>query len=153
MDFFYRNNTLTIESEKKIIECLPGRVNLDGLALEMAGEYEKWGFLAYTHEEDGSRIFQITIEGYHVWYISEPLIDLSSAALDFLGDLDILVMPTGKGSVSLIEKIEPPLIVTYGETAHELATHMGISEPPVTKYRLRDADLSLDKAGCIVMGE
>ena len=153
MDFFYKNNTLSIESDKKVIQCLPNQVNLDGLSLEMAGEYEKWGFLAYAYEENESRIFQITIEWYHVGYISETLTDLSSAALDFLGDLDILVMPTGKGSVALIEKIEPRLVVTYGEAAHELATHMGISEPPVAKYRLKDADLSLDKAGCVVMGE
>lgn len=62
-------------------------------------------------------------------------------------------MPTGKVSIPLIEKIEPRLIVTYGESARELAMHMGISEPPVQKYRFKEADLSLEKAGCVVMGE
>ena len=79
--------------------------------------------------------------------------DLTPPELDFLGDLDVLIMPTGKGSIPLIEKIEPRMIVTYGETAHELATHMGISEPPVLKYRLKEADLSGERMGCVVMGE
>ncbi len=153
MDFFYRNNILSIESDKKTIEFLSESVVLDGLTLDMTGEYEKWGFLAYTHEEDELLIFHITIEGHHVGYISRLVADLSVASLEFFGDLDILIMPTGKVSIPLIEKIEPRLIVTYGESARELAMHMGISEPPVQKYRFKEADLSLEKAGCVVMGE
>jgi hypothetical protein len=79
--------------------------------------------------------------------------DLSHEELDFLGDLDILVMPTAKSSVPLLEKIEPRMLVTYGETAHELATAMGVSEPPVTKYKVKEADMSLEKMGVVVMGE
>ena len=62
MDFIYKNNTLTIDSEKKTIECLPMSMMLDGLSLEMPGEYEKGGFLAYCHTENESLIFQVTIE-------------------------------------------------------------------------------------------
>lgn len=62
-------------------------------------------------------------------------------------------MPTSKLSVPLIEKIESRMIVTYGESAHELATHMGISELPLQKYKLKEADLALEKTGCVVMGE
>ena len=41
MDFIYRNNTLSIESEKKEIILNTGSVVLDGLTIEMPGEYEK----------------------------------------------------------------------------------------------------------------
>lgn len=60
-------------------------------------------------------------------------------------------MPTTKASVPLIEKIEPRMIVTYGESAYELSTHMGISEAPVQKYKLKEADLSLEKTSCVIM--
>ena len=153
MDFLYRNNTLSIESDKKTIQFSSESVDIDGLMLEMAGEYEKWGFLAYVHEENESLIFQVTIEWHHVGYIPSSLVDLSTASLDFLGDLDILIIPAGKSSIPLIEKIEPRLIVIYGESAHELSTHMGISEPPTLKYRLKETDLSGEKTGCVVMGE
>ena len=153
MDFLYKNNTLSIESEKKTIEFHSESINLDGLILEMAGEYEKWGFLAYCHDTADNRIYQLRAEGYSIGYLPTIVADLTAPELDFLGDLDVLIMPTGKGSIALIEKIEPRMIVTYGETAHELATHMGISEPPVLKYRLKEADLSGERMGCVVMGE
>lgn len=153
MDFIYKNNTLTIDSEKKEITLSENSVTLDGLSLEMPGEYEKWGFLAYATTDTDTLIVEMRIEGYRVGYIPHILADLSSATLDFLGDLDILVMPSGKGSVALIEKIEPRMVVTYGDTAHELATAMGVTDPAVEKYRLKEADLSSEKTGCVVMGK
>lgn len=62
MDFLFKNNALLVESDKKTIQFSLESVDLDGLSLEMAGEYEKGGFLAYVHEENESLIFQITIE-------------------------------------------------------------------------------------------
>ena len=77
MDFIYRNNTLSIESEKKTIEFHSDNINLDGLTLEMAGEYEKWGFLAYCHETADNRIYQLRAEGYSIGYISSIVADLT----------------------------------------------------------------------------
>jgi hypothetical protein len=62
-------------------------------------------------------------------------------------------MPTSKNSIPLLEKIEPSFLITYGESAHELATALGVSEPQVPKYKLREADLSGEKMGVVVMGE
>lgn len=150
MEFLYKNNTLTVESDKKVIQFLSNSIDIDGLTIDMAGEYEKGGFLAYSHEKNDLRIYQIRIEGNSVGYIANSVNDLSAEELDFLGDLDILIMPTSKLSVPVIEKIEPRLVVTYGELAHELATHMGISESPVSKYKIKESDLSAEKTGCIV---
>lgn len=66
MEFFYKNNTLSLESDKKMITFLSSSVEVDGLVLDMAGEYEKGGFLAYSHEQNGVRIYQLRIEGYRV---------------------------------------------------------------------------------------
>lgn len=153
MDFFYKNNTVTIESDKKVIEFLPWSVILDGLTLEMPWEYEKWGFLAYAQEENEALVFQIMIEGYHIWFIPSFMPDLSSATLDFLWDIDVLILFAKKESTVIIEKIEPRLVIAYWENAHDLAIHMWVSEPATQKYRLKEADLSLDKAWCIVMGD
>lgn len=150
MEFIYKNSTLILESDKKVIQFLSDSIDIDWLVIEMAGEYEKWGFLAYSHEKNDLRIYQIRVEWKSVGYISSVVVDLSSEELDFLGDLDILIMPTSKLSVPLIEKIEPRLVVTYGDTAHELATHMGISEPPVSKYKIKESDLSMEKTSCLV---
>ena len=153
MDFIYKNNSPVIESEKKNIVLEPWAIDIDGLRVEMAWEYEKSGFLAYAHETPELRIYQMRIEGYTVGFIPSSVADLSSEELDFFGDLDVLVMPTSKLSIPLLEKIEPSFLITYGESAHELATAMWVSEPQVTKYKLREVDLSGEKMGVVVLWE
>lgn len=41
MEFLLKNSILTIESEKKTIEFTPTDLILDGMPIEIAGEYEK----------------------------------------------------------------------------------------------------------------
>jgi hypothetical protein len=62
MEFVYKNDSVSIESEKKIIALESLRLMVDGLVVEMAGEYEKSGFLVYAHEYAERRIYQMRIE-------------------------------------------------------------------------------------------
>jgi hypothetical protein len=153
MEFFYKNNTLSLESDKKTITFLSSSVEVDGLVLDMSGEYEKGGFLAYAHEQNGVRIYQLRIEGYRVWYIPTLMIELSSEELNFLGDLDILITPTSHASAALIEKMEPRMLLTLGNLAHEYAASLGNIEGTIQKYKLKESDLSVEKMGLVVMGE
>lgn len=41
MEFLYKNNALTIESDKKTIEITPNALVLDGMLVDIPGEYEK----------------------------------------------------------------------------------------------------------------
>lgn len=153
MEFLYQKNNLTLESERKNLQFAPDHVLLDGLMIDMAGEYEKWWFLAYAHEEAENRIYQIRVEGETIGFVPTLRNDLSPEELNFFGDIDILVMPTAKSTIPLLEKIEPRMLITYGETAHELATALGISEPLTAKYKVKEADMSLEKMGVVVMWE
>ena len=153
MDFLYKNTALTIESEKKTIEFTPTNLILDGMPIDMAGEYEKWGFLLYVQSENGVSYYHFRVEGYWIVYIPTLITDISGDILEFLGNVDILVMPGARSIHALLEKIEPRLLITYGDTANEIAQVLGVTEPPVTKYKVKEADLSSEKTGCIVMGE
>lgn len=153
MDFSYKNNQIVIESEKKSILLQDDSLHVDWLLIDMAWEYEKSWFLAYAHEIADARIYQMRVEGYTVGYIPSNLNDLSPEQLDFLGDLDVLIMPTSKWSIPVLEKIEPNFLITYGDFANELATSLGFSEPKVLKYKLRETDLSWEKMGVVLMGE
>ena len=153
MEFFYKSGGITLESEKKQIQFLKDALDIDGLKVEMAWEYEKSGFLAYAHELAEVRIYQMRVEWYTLGYIPEMVTDLTAEQLDFLSDLDLLIMPTSKLTQPLLEKIEPSTLVTYGETAQELATALWVSEPPVQKFKLKDSDLSHEKMSVIVLGE
>lgn len=119
----------------------------------MAGEYEKGGFLLYVRTENEQNYYHFRVEGYWVAYIPTLITEISTETLEFLGNIDVLIMPGAKSMQGVLEKIEPRLLVAYGESAHEIAVTLGATEPAVMKYRLKEADLSSEKTGCVVMGE
>ena len=62
-------------------------------------------------------------------------------------------MPGAKSMQGVMEKVEPRLLVTYGDTASEIATVLGFIDAPLLKYKLKEMDLSSEKTGCVVIGE
>lgn len=152
MEFSYKNSTLTLSSDKKDIILTPESVILDGLSIELPGEYEKSGCLMYAFDKNDERLYHFRTEGYWVAYIPALLPDISTEALDFLWGIDILIMPGAKAMQPTLEKIEPGLLVTYGEGAHEIALILGSLGEVVNKYKMKDADLSAEKTTCVVMG-
>jgi hypothetical protein len=152
MEFVYKNGSINIDSEKKTIILKDQSIDLDGLVIEIPGEYEKSGMLMYAFARNEEKLFHFRAEGYWIAYIPYPLADISSEALDFLGTVDILVLPGSKAIQTVIEKIEPRLLITYGPSASEVATTLGMTEM-LPKYRVKDTDLSSEKTGCILLGE
>jgi hypothetical protein len=151
MDFTTREDILVIESDKKEIHVSGTQVTLDTLPLDMAGEYEKGGMMANMYQKNGHTLTHIRAEGQNIGIIGADITDISSEELDMLGDLDILVCTGAKNLLGTIEKIEPRMLVIYGEAKHELQAHYGVGES-MNKYRLKEADMSMDKMGCVVVG-
>lgn len=107
----------------------------------------------YAFTRNDEKLFHFKTEGHWVAYIPMMLADISPEALDFLSTVDVLVMPGAKTMHQVIEKIEPRLLITYGDAAQEIAHALGVAETvPVPKYKLKDADLSSEKTGCIILG-
>lgn len=121
MEFARKNNVICLDSEKKEILLSEEKVTLDSLDIELPGEYEKSGCLMYAFEQNDERLYHFRVEGYWVAYIPALLSDITAEALDFLGSVDVLVMPGAKSMHGVVEKVEPRLLVTYGDTAQEIA--------------------------------
>lgn len=152
MEFSLKNWGVTIISDKKEIILTPESVTLDGLDIELPGEYEKSGCLMYAFSKNDEKLYHFRTEGYWIAYIPQILTDVSTEALDFLGGVDILVMPGAKIMQPALEKVEPELLVTYGESASEIALALGTTGEVIAKYKLKDADLSMEKTACIILG-
>ena len=45
------------------------------------------------------------------------------------------------------------MLLTFGNLVHEYAASLGNIEGAVQKYKLKEADLSVEKMGLVVMGE
>lgn len=154
MEFTLKNNGLIIDSEKKEIILSPENVMIDGLNIDLPGEYEKSGCLMYAFDRNDERLYHFRTEGYWIAYVPSLLSDVTPEALDFLGSVDVLVMPGAKSMQQVVEKIEPRLLVTYGDTAQEIAHSLGVAETtPLAKYKMKDADLSSEKTGCVILGQ
>jgi hypothetical protein len=106
----------------------------------------------YAFSKNDERLYHFRTEGYWIAYIPTLLNDISTDALDFLGGIDILVMPGAKSMQPTLEKVEPELLVTYGESATEIALALGSVSEVLAKYKLKDADLSAEKTTCIILG-
>lgn len=53
----------------------------------------------------------------------------------------------------VVEKVEPRLLMTYGDTAQEIGHILGLADTtPLAKYRLKESDLSSEKTGCVILG-
>ena len=85
MEFIYKNNTVTLVSDKKEINLSPEAVVLDGLSIELPGEYEKSGCLMYSFSKNDEKLYHFRSEGYWIAYIPNIISDISTDALDFLG--------------------------------------------------------------------
>ncbi len=67
----------------------------------------------YAFAKNDEKLYHFRTEGYWIAYIPTLLSDISTEGLDFLGGIDILIMPGAKSMQSVVEKIEPELLVTY----------------------------------------
>lgn len=104
----------------------------------------------YSYGKNDEQVYHFRTEGHWIAYVPTLVTDISVEALEFLGNVDVLVMPGAKSMQAVMEKIEPRLLVTYGEHAHEIGLILAAPEP-TAKFKLKEADLSSDKTGCIIL--
>jgi hypothetical protein len=62
MDFSYKNSTLTITSDKKEIILTPDTITLDGLPIDLPGEYEKSSILMYAFAKNDEKLYHFRTE-------------------------------------------------------------------------------------------
>ncbi|PID83699.1 hypothetical protein CSB09_04805 [Candidatus Gracilibacteria bacterium] len=151
MEFLVQDGAIQIVSHKKNITLDTTNVLLDGMAITCAGEYEKSGFLLYVKQWNQKWVYHFRVEGYWIAYIPDFVTEIDSDTINFLGQIDILVMPAGKSSQKVIEQIEPKMLVTYGEKASEVPALFGENFEPVTKYKVKASDISVEKTSCVTL--
>lgn len=153
MEFIFKDKAISLNSEKKNISFHHENVNLDGLLIDSAGEYEKSGFLMYAREKDGIRYFSFRVEGFWIGYISEVPTEIPAEIIDFFGQLDVLVAPFGKNEQRFVEQIEPKILVSFAETAMDLSPIFGPEIASGNSYKLKSADISQEKTSLVILSE
>lgn len=152
MDLQYKDNSITISAGKKEVFLSEAYIMLDGLKIDMPGEYEKGGFLMYVREYNGIRVAHFRIDGYWCGYMPSVPEEIDGNTLDFFGQMDILFSPIAKKDQSVLEKIEPRLLVSYGAGACEMPSVLGIPCETLDKYKIKASDITSEKTGLVVLG-
>jgi hypothetical protein len=62
MEFVYKIGSIQIEFDKKSIILKDQMIDLDGLVIDIAGEYEKSGVLMYAYTKNDERLFHFRAE-------------------------------------------------------------------------------------------
>ncbi|MDD3896843.1 MAG: hypothetical protein PHU04_03310 [Candidatus Peribacteraceae bacterium] len=80
----------------------PGEYDIDGVSVCGIG-----------HDEGASVSYMVEIEGVHFAFLDSPLKDWSDSQIEFLGDIDVLCVPSDnpKALQKIIDDIDPRVLI------------------------------------------
>jgi hypothetical protein len=153
MDITSRNNQIVITSDKKeIIFGTPTSITLDTMVIDFPGEYEKSGFLATHHEIQGVSLFTLRVEGKNVAYVPTDTLEITEKVVDFLGNIDVLILPGDKNATKIFENLEARMVVPYGEETPIFLSSLGQNIDMVDKFKTKESDFEAEGAVFVRVG-
>lgn len=153
MDITSRNNQIVITSDKKeIVFQSPTSIVLDGMTIDFFGEYEKSGFLATFHEVEGKNLFTLRVEGKNIAYVPTDTLEISEKVVDFLGNIDILILPGDKNATKIFENLEARVVVPYGEETPVFLSSLGQNIEITDKYKTKETDFEAESTVFVRVG-
>lgn len=153
MDITSRNNQIVITSDKKeIVFEGPNSIVLDGLKLDFFGEYEKSGFLATFHEVEGKNLFTLRVEGKNIAFVPTDVLEITEKVVDFLGNIDVLILPGDKNATKIFENLEARMVVPYGEEAPIFLSSLGQNIEMVDKFKTKESDFETEATVFVRVG-
>ncbi len=153
MDITSRDNQIVITSDKKeIVFQSPNVIVLDGLVIDFFGEYEKSGFLATFHEVDGKNLFTLRVEGKNIAYVPTDTLEITEKVVDFLGNIDILILPGDKNATKIFENLEARMVIPYGEEAPLFLSSLGQNIEMVDKFKTKETDFESEATVFVRVG-
>lgn len=153
MEFTFKNKNITISSEKKNIVLGAESVILDEFVVDVAGEYEKSGFLLYARTSQEITYYHFRAEGLWIGYIPTIPAEIEASIAEFFGQLDILVAPFSKNEKKFLDQIEPKMLVTFSENGADLASVLGEAISSGNNYKLKVSDISTEKTSLVLLSE
>ncbi len=153
MDITSRDNQIVITSDKKeIIFQSPTSIILDGMTIDFFGEYEKSGFMATYHEVEGKSLFTLRVESKNIAYVPMDTLEITEKVVDFLGNIDILIIPGNKNSTKIFENLEARMVVPYGEESPVFLSSLGQNIELVDKYKTKEVDFESEATVFVRVG-
>jgi len=131
--------TLTLKHSHTLVtlEKNKNTVSIHDFSLDFPGEYEKSGVLATVDEFEDKLCYHLLVDGKHVALVLWDSFSLTENFLEFLGDIDILVIVGTKQSAKMIENIEAKMIVPFGEETEIFLNILGQHQEAVSSIKVK----------------
>jgi L-ascorbate metabolism protein UlaG (beta-lactamase superfamily) len=115
----------------------------DAMVLDLPGEYEVGGAMINGVAAGKTTVFSFQIDGVNVVVTGPVDVEPSSAQLETLGKVDVLVIRVGEKAAALVAKLEPAYVVPvgYDKTPGAFLNEMGASPDPVAKLKVSAREL------------
>ena len=118
LDILYKGDSLLItDSNKKSIDFdyKSNKVLLDWYDVTFPWEYEKSWILLEVKEYNNYLFYNFLIDQKHLVIITEDNFEIKESILEFLWDVDILIIKWSKDATKIFENIEAKIVIPYGE--------------------------------------
>jgi hypothetical protein len=147
-------------------------INGDPFIVNTPGEYETKGVFIYgipiTKEKGSITVFKINTENINIAHLENINNDLSDEQLDRLGNIDILFLPVGGGSVadakkasSIASAIEPRIIIPTNykitglkekyNSVDAFVKESGLQSETMDKLKIAKKDLPQDQTKIVIL--
>jgi hypothetical protein len=143
MEFILKaGRVVAVNSDKTEISFAANGLTVAGYVIDFPGEYERSGVLVEAVEQQGGLVFHLKTEGVKIAYFDHEKFESDKPFVDFLGDVDVLILKGSKESAKAAEGIDARVVIPYGAGAQPFLAALGQNLEPATKYKLKEADLS-----------
>lgn len=143
MEIAIIQNVLTITTDKKIVRFAPEGLEIDGLKIEMAGEYEKSGILLQTRLIGEILVHELQVERKVIGFIPAEILETSEELVAFFDELDMLLISGAKSDIQIFENLEARMVVPYGEFRETFLSSVGqASLEAVEKFKTKESDFN-----------
>ena len=154
MEISPRSDALLITSEKREILLESDAVSVDGMRFDFTGEYERAGVGVEVRMVAGVFVATLHIERKNIAYIAAEIAEVPEDIVEFFGNIDILLLPSGRHITKLYEILEARIVIPFGESAHEALTALGqANAEPMPRYRSKESDFDADTTRFIYLSE
>lgn len=96
--------------------------------------------MATFHEVEGKQLFTLRVEGKNIAYVPTDTLEVTEKVVDFLGNIDILILPGDKNATKIFENLEARMVVPYGEETPLFLSSLGQNIEMVDKYKTKEVD-------------
>ncbi len=132
------------EASKNGVVSWPGEYNVAGVSIKGIGH------------DDGKQVsYVVDCEGARCAFLSAPLHEWSDKQMEFVGDVDVLVIPTTDAKIAqkLVDEFDPRVLVLIpGKDNAAVMKHVGAKET-VTEYKLKSSLPAEGRESVVLAGE